>query len=754
MKTAYPNTQTTCKIRLYSNIPFDNTYKHHCLISNKFTYNGVKISGTTSEIKERFLDRKYQQNPPLGPIVYLYPHYDLSGDFNFDFSNGINGSVTLELTPAQTNANYLRLTCGSDVYYYFITAINQVNYDTYTLTLELDVIMTYQDEFLDGMKDMPVMTKRKHCHLTYNNALHCEDFKALDGTFANATPTIIEDKTQLHYDNNNMKETEGIVWAYICCDFTKFNENEKELFCFKDKKTAYPLVMLCCPLNVNHNAVQINGGQVTDYSMSDARKVIQKLIGAGYVKGCKLSYYPPFTSVAGSGTAEVQFYKSAGEKYLFIASSRHCGTSNVFYYAKATDDTEFIVIDPSAGSLIDDDSMAGLMKCGALIISTMSGTNYQYAPYEMTKLADPSGLLSNILDNRCDDPKLLFEPFREYSLMGYYDSNNYSIRPSLRFSDFLFNGSQYNYGRNFTFVTYVNPYIGDNNIFTALTSQIDANSKYANANLIDARVGLASNFNYMMPSGTDALDVFRATQENSYRTSKIASGVTSGLSIVGGIASMVGGGFASATGVGLPMAFGLFSAGAGMISGGVAGISTTIASSVAKYRDLENTPDSINVSGSSFITDSRIEGSYATGLPYVLTKVCDKATLEKANDFFYEYGYEVVRCCYFNTELKWTPQGDNNTINSDTNLFTRTIFNFIQVQDDMVNKINADIPLVVKKIFNEIFNAGITLWSFFGFKQFYDANSTLATYGSYDVDKWFLKTKLNNSSYVGGTFPA
>ena len=754
MKTAYPNTQTTCKIRLYSNIPFDNTYKHHCLISNMFTYNGVKISGTTSEIKERFLDRKYQQNPPLGPLVYLYPHYDLSGDFNFDFSNGINGSVTLELTPAQTNANYLRLTCGSDVYYYFITAIKQENFDTYTLTLELDVIMTYQDEFLDGMKDMPVMTKRKHCHLTYNGAYHSEDYKTLDGVFSNATPTIIKDKKQFHFENANMKVTEGVVWAYICCDATKLSDDLKTSVSYRNNNTTYPLIMLCVPLNITHNVIQIGSALPIDYGYDDTQTLIQRLINSGYVKGCKLSYYPPFTLCGASGSASsyVKFYEASGEKYLFIESWQRIGTTH-YYKSKSDDGNEFVIFDSSQVNRNDkQDWLIDLMDMGAFIISNQKDTRYIYDAIQLNELSDRNGLLSNILDNRGSDPKLMFYPFREYTLMGYYDSKGYTIHTENRFSNFLF--STENYGCSFSFSTYVNGYIGDNNIYTYLGKQMDVNSNYADDYLQYMRVGLASNFNYIVPCGEDALDVFKATQENSYRTSKVASGITSGLQIVGGVASIIGGGVALSSGVGAPMAFGMFSAGGAMIAGGVSGLGSTIASSVAKYNDLENTPDSINISGSSFIMDSSIEGSSPIGLPYILVKDCDVTTLEKANDFFYEYGYEVVRCCYFNTELKWTPQGNNNTINSDTNLFTRTIFNFIQVQDDMVNKINADIPLVVKKRFNEIFNAGITLWSFFGFKQFYDANSNLATYGSYDVDKWFLKTKLNNSSYVGDTFPA
>ena len=185
MKSAYPQTQNPVSIRLYANIPFDNTYEHHSLISEWFRYNGSKIydnAGVTA--CDSFIDRKKYALTPNPP--FYYPRWDMTDTYNFDFQNGLVGSVTLELTPEKTNANYMRVTCGSDVYYYFITGIKQVNFETYTLTLELDVIMTYQDEFLEGVKDIPLMTDRKHCHRYTNDGLmpHSAAFKTGDSVFA------------------------------------------------------------------------------------------------------------------------------------------------------------------------------------------------------------------------------------------------------------------------------------------------------------------------------------------------------------------------------------------------------------------------------------------------------------------------------------------------------------------------------------------------------------------------------------------
>ena len=64
MKTAFPNLRSPVQITIYNNIPFDNTYKHHSLISNRFTYNGTAIYTGGSLVanvppKERFIDRSY-----------------------------------------------------------------------------------------------------------------------------------------------------------------------------------------------------------------------------------------------------------------------------------------------------------------------------------------------------------------------------------------------------------------------------------------------------------------------------------------------------------------------------------------------------------------------------------------------------------------------------------------------------------------------------------------------------------------------
>ena len=84
----------------------------------------------------------------------------------------------------------------------------------------------------------------------------------------------------------------------------------------------------------------------------------------------------------------------------------------------------------------------------------------------------------------------------------------------------------------------------------------------------------------------------------------------------------------------------------------------------------------------------------------------------------------------------------------DNNLFGRTIFNYIQINEDITNKINADIPLIVKQKLSTIFNQGITIWNFFGFDGLWNDDDPSSTYY---VDKWFMKHTLDNTEYYGET---
>lgn len=721
MKSAYPQTQNPVSIRLYANIPFDNTYEHHSLISDWFYYNGSKLYQKRGvDACESFIDRRRQTTGS----PYYYPRWDKTDTYNFDFQNGLVGSVTLELTPEQTNANYMRVTCGSDIYYYFITGIKQVNFETYTLTLELDVLMTYQDEFLEGVKDIPMMTDRKHCHRYTNDGItpHCADFKTGDSVFAGVKPSIIEHKYDMEFVGN-LNVIKGIHWLYACVDtdyllFDSWTDEKKYemsgVFRYSYKDTTYPLSMIAIPLNVNEIVLNDGNEDVCKITKQQIDARLNDLIGSGHIHACKISPYPPFNVLSGGSSISV----SGSNITITNPNIEETSTTDIFVYPN------------------EKTTLYLRFKSSGYFIISQEGKYSEYDEYKFTpvSLSILNVSAPSITSSRKQDPKLLFNPFKKYVLSASYSEGN-EFFPELIYSDGVYKSN------NFSFNTIYNSYIGDYSIFTYLTPIEDYNDYYFYNNYKNNNIGVSASVNYVVPSGTNALDVFNSTQAQSFYQSKTASGITSGLSIIGGIGSIaLGMGMTATSGGGLtPMGLGMVAGGVTAIAGGLASGVEIIKSTQAKIEDLKNTPDAINVQGGSYVSD------YARNemFPFVVVYTITDVVKEQANDFFYNYGYQVARDCYFNTELAYDNDSSHIT---DNNIFGRTIFNYVKLNEDITNKINANIPQLVKQKLSQVFNKGITLWSFFGLDNIWNDNYIA---DNTNPDNWFMKHNLDNTEYQG-----
>lgn len=752
MKTAYPRYQGTIQIRLYSNIPFDNTYQHHSLISNRFTYDDVDIylKGGDTIAKEQFINRK---NWSVTGHPYYYPRYDLTGEFNFDYSNGLLCSVVLELTADQTNANYMRIyshnTNGGEYYYYFITGIQQLNVDTYKLSLELDVLMTYQNEFLDGIKNIPVMTTRKHSHrFTSNGLMPCgADLKTGEDGFSNVKPSLVKPHIPLSYNDSNLKKIEGIMWLYVCVDAFPTSEDAtlsdyiKKNGLYTNNGKTYPLSIMCVPLNVAsitysyYDSFLERDVSIT-YSRDDINKGVRKLINDGKIHGAKISPYPPFievnTSITTTGTGNnrnvtitssgnVLLTTTYGIIYKFI-----CGNNN-FIGGDITSEHQIYTDLGVLGELI--------FSHGFLLISNQDSCNYAYE--DITSLLGfYNASAPSVTSSRYLDPKLYFSPFRKYKINAQYSGEGNEFYPELLFSD----NATTTTGKYFGFETIATGFIGDNNFYTRIKS--------ANTTVFDNykydKIGLSCSVNYIFPCGTNALDVFNSTQANTFYQSKIATGITSGITIAGGVGSIIAGlGMTvGSSGALTPTGVAMVAGGATAIAGGLAGEITNAKSITSKIEDLKNTPNSINISGSNFITDDNILKDTTNGLPYIVIYDTTMSIKNSANDLFYNYGYQVGRECYFNTELKY--DFEDNGI--DNNMFGRTIFNYIKINEDITNKINADMPQIIKQKISSVLNNGVTLWSFFGFDELWKNDNEPSS--TYYIDKWFMKCKLDNTEYA------
>ena len=721
MKTAYPQTQGTCSIRLYSNIPFDNTYENHSLISRKFTYNNSVFytpasSGDTSygPPKERFINRLTTS------ATNYYPHYDLTGEFNFDFSNGLIASVVLELSPAQTNANYMRLTCGNDVYYYFITSISQVNYDTYKLSLELDVLMTYQDEFLEGMANVPIFTERKHCHrfaTTETTILYpkCCDYKNNEDAFAGVKPSIISS-----VKNSTLKDSynylDGVLWAYIC-----YEKNINSTYI--NGMTTGNMVIYCVPINASITFEDTGSGKTITISSFGSWDFTTD----GKVHGVKISPYPPFYG------NDIVITRPDPDNYpnYFLASS---STITISSTGSGVNEVKTGTLNNSFSTLSFTQKYQSWSSIDDHFIRVGAINSTKYTMHDITlPMTSNTAQLPNT-STRIKDPRLLFQPFTRYAIASPY-GQEYVFYPELRYADYYVKSNA------FTLESIATPYIGDNTLTTYIKSKTSVSGNETMAYYPKLNIAHSCVVNYNIVVGVDALKVFDSTQAQAYYQSKTASGITSGLTIAGGVGSIILG-VAGAVGTG-----GMSSvASAGLIAGGAGAIASGIASAVnvsksvsAKIEDLRNTPDSFNVSGNNIYADIARCGYM---LPYVVSYQCCESIIENADDMFYHYGYAIARNCYFNTELSYNNNVDNNV---DNQLFGRSIFNYIKINEDITNKINYDMPIIVKQKLSSIFNKGITLWSFFDNLSLWSLLNTPNV--SNNPDKWFMKCDLNNTEY-------
>ena len=735
MKTAYPITSNPVTITIYANIPFDNTYKNHTIISDLFRYNSTRLyTGTTANTgvpKERFLNRK-QALAPQGNYFY-YPRWTFTDTFNFHYSNGLIGSVVLELTPAQTNANYMKVVSGTDTYYYFITAINQLNEDTYTLSLELDVLMTYQDEFLSSMQGTgssnrtPVFTIRKHCHSFDSTGLvpYGVDLKTGDSLFAGIKPYIIKDIYDMGFKDENLRKIKDFVWLYICTDAQEYTETSggttyNRCITYAYKNIEHPLAIACLPISKTGKTLTItcSGDTLIDVTSLTKDSVLQKLVGNGSIHACKVSPYPPFsvenmtiTSTVAGVTIDVpssmhtskNVTDSEGSNVMYIVNT---AKSDLVFHRLGSNHKWFFIANEKDSTIAMSDLLLGLKRTTALTIN----------------------------DTRRQDPKLLFAPFRKYLISSPYGSCE--IFPEIYYSSNIISGD------TLSFSTITTSYVGDNTIYTYLSEVKNSLNNNLVVGYNKENIGLSANVNYIIPAGENALDVFNSTQANSFYQSKVASGITSGLTMAGGIASIVAGGVMTATGGGTPAGVGLIATGATALAGGTASLANTIKSTNAKIEDLKNTPDSFNVAGSSYVCDVARTG---TSFPYLTIYECDGAIVKRANDYFYAFGYEVARDCHFNTQLA---VGNNANNFLDVNIFTRTNFNYVQINEDITNKIDNDIPFIAKQKLSAIFNNGITLWTFFGFSPLWSDDDTQPT-GIPMPDRWFLKNTYDNTEYYG-----
>ena len=697
-----PTSVNPVTITLYQGIPFDNNYSEHTLLSTKFKFQEY-IGATTYNVgsdKESFINMKNSNNE------YIYPRTTKSGTYNFAFGNGLVTSLVMELNDNEINSNYMKVVSGSDTYYYFITGLTQKNEVTYLLNLELDVIMTFGDEFLDSVSNKPVMVERKHCRRIMRTRAPISPYRRRtyinqvcfnqESTFSKLKPNIINEFTPLEFkdfvngnvDFNNIMS--GLLWFYI---IVGKGEGVNEIN-YTENGITYPYYIICTPNKPMYIDYVYNGN--TTRTNLNPKEILDKLIGNPIVQKIIISPFPPFKICDNMRMEEISgvdriVWTVNAENYSVTEHSFYTGTNQTgtyFYYKTTT----------------------AIPYANTLYIQNGYGGKFEY-----TNKTNYFNVNIPSIDDLRDygEYKLQIAPFKDLRMSSYYGGETHIHTQYLFLQDYVANNRTYD----------IKPY-------TIASSNAEVNSYFDYVDLhnydVEAKRGVSNSVAYNFPTGTDAELLYNQTAKNQYENNKLINGITNGLKIVGGtLGALISPNFLSK------------SASALTLASGITGEIQNFSDWSAKMQDLANTPNTYNFGGSSFAYDYAInESGNKTNknlLPYLITYGVTYIEQYMAGEFIYNYGYEYNAESYFNTTLR----------NGDDEIFTRKLFNYVKIREDVTSKIvGSNLPLIVAQKFNDILNAGIKLWTFYNF-DFTDSDVT-----SRILTDYFQKTDWCNAELV------
>lgn len=693
----FPKGHNPVKIILYKNIPFDNTYEHHYF--RDFDYVDKNGEEHMSLPMLAFLQLQETSND----FTLHFESIQLTGDYNFDYGNGLICSIVLEVPTEFTSANYMRVqtTVGAiENRYYFIKetmlTCSSSNSSTVKLTLELDVIATYGKEMWENLKNKPIFTERKHCTRYIESGgryqINGNELLINEPDLVGAKPSIVEKVVRPKlscYSYNNIpahtiENLHQITWLYV--SLSKLTGRSDIM----DRTTqinnvSTPVYILAVPL-VRELIVEINDLEGQPPAYTHTIKPIEWLKDAfadSDVVSIKLSPYPPFKKVAlGGPTFNVEMPTAYHPTPLtwklritvpstnFVQNARE-GVHNIWF--------DTLNISTANSLLILDETYMPIIYRADLM-------KYEYLGFSESNIAQ--NLLENDLNIRTlrdvrFEPKLKVAPFKKYSLF-YRSDEGFELHPEICMNEGPLNG-------NVTIHSYATPDMSDLVVSTYVSFSSQAGEINSSQYYTELNTGLNSKFNYMYPSGTNALSNFYQTQQATVAQESITK-------VIAGIIGIGAGVALSSTGNPL---------GPVSIATGVASIGAGVGKGIAKVTDATNTPNKVGATSSNLYHDYNIFMSNGLSyLPIYVVETISDVEQKMILDYFYNYGYNVQRECHF-TEV---------FIHQDYNdaLITRRIFNYIKINDNLRKHFNSkeySVPQIVVEKINEIFNNGITLWT-------------------------------------------
>ena len=693
-------------------IPLEPSYKNPVY----FDESGVLNDGTYKSPSRATFFEKYDSD------------FDTSGtgyqEVNFELGDTINTSVTLEINDThKLNANYLHVIWSKvsessslkklpNNLFYFVKSVKQLTTTTFKYQLELDVITTFSP-YLHIRGNKPLFTERKHCNrwegfkitglsndkiLAFKTGAKADVILGddIDGRF---TAEKLVSNTELEFNFSNFDEDnlysqafnikEAKLWLYVFVLRSDDHNYSTFYQSYTGADLSLPFATFVAPL-VSGGNVKVYHNETGNVTASTIRNLNAFALYNKYVDdvnliGIRISNVSPFNSVVPI-YARYDEQPTLSGKTIFTIDDTNLGGS--FPY-----DNYFLHPD-------------GYFKVQSLQYSIFNNTP-QTAYLENT-LPTFNYTDFTLGDNKNNiyEPKLYTTPFYRYGLkLQGSDIKDYD--KIMAFDNGFDDGKVTKQG-------VVSP--DSQKVFYSIDSGVYKD-------LYKSNIGLTFNPAYSLPMVNDVYKNFLATQNNQQITS-LAFGILGGTTqaITGGMMAGLSG--KNMSGV---------VKGTGTATSGIMGVGSSIAGYFAKRQDMKNAPDSISKMGQNVIADV-ISDNYQEC--YVIEYDLVDKEKEMVADYFYENGYKVNRECVFSWDL--------SLINPDDYLITRTLFNFVMINDEsFINNLQAyevsgvktytyTLSPAQRNMIGSIFAKGVCLWTLYGI-----------TSGN-DIEKYYLSKQYEN----------
>ena len=658
---------------LKSRIPLNNSYENVISFKNVESEDGsLFVNHITKENYFKSFDSEFnnltyyqQMNVRYGDIIRTEIVYDFNKFTSEDvLASGFNYCHI-------RNTEQPRL---PEDLYYFVTNMAFLNGHTARLSLELDIFTTFFDKITFDRSS--IYTKRCHCNrfnLDSNGTFGCEEAllgDKIDGQFG---ASILKNKTKLITTNNNLwlvvyfasNSLHGTYHVTAVGTSNAVENTTNENIFTEVNNIPAPYQIGVIPINtINVPTGRTSGlSYGLNYEINGIKEIMKMLLTNPDVYSVQLSSFD-FTSFLSLSTSSDSVYINVSNQGLSSGKS----------YILGEDTT-------GAGREVAKGYILCLKEINSLTLRASINLSDIIPKTGIIGYFPTLSLLKNMRTRIMGfEPKLYTNPYSLFTYSRATDKEN------------GFEPFQSGVTANFQMVFTPNPLNNGERVYLTSGDYSLFKSNYNGSSPISSsEIGVADS----------TYGEFISSQKNSFYTGVGISYFNNAMGIVGGIVDIISG------------------RGVNSVMTTLQQVGNTIAKPFevsAKIKDLRNVPNKLAVNNYDIYS---VLGSTDFDL-YLNTWTMLDVDYYKAFDFFYRFGYNVE----MNRNVEFSSTDYAIILSKDRGLFTRTLFNYLEVEDDIddIISFNGGTPLsnTIRKRFDDVFNRGVRIWNIENVNDFQD----------------------------------